>query len=180
MKLKTPKELGLTKVQFLNLCKLIAFVRTCVPPPKFDITSFHSFKDEAGDRVENINPSIAKYEDSCGTSACFCGYGPLAGIRAKKGESWWQYGQRVFGADHTSENVNTANTWEFLFSDEHVNTKNAACLRGAYLLTHGLPELNGLKGETYDLKEVPSKFKKEVNWELIDQYIKENSKGKTT
>jgi len=77
---------------------------------------------------------------SCGTTACFCGYAPLAGIRPKKGENWFEYAKRAITGGTTSWlRIDTNNVWDFLFSDEHKNSKAAAVKRGAWFLMHGLP-----------------------------------------
>lgn len=152
--MKTNKQLGLTKSQYKNIAKLTIFVRDSVPPPKFNILSFN--EDEGSGINEPIN---AKYE--CGTSACFCGYGPLAGIKPKKTEDWWDYSARVFGASYDWSGGDK-NTFRLLFDDEHKNSKDAAIKRGAYFLMNGFPETDNLsKWET------PRSFK--IDWPAIEK-----------
>src|SRR6478736_854002 len=131
--MKTPRQLKITKTQFKNIAKLITFVRAKVAPPKFDIETFHS--------EDNDQPSKATY--GCGTSACFCGYGPLAGIKPLPYENWFQYAARNFGAQ--SRWGNAEDIFELLFNDSHKNSKIAACKRGAYFLQNGLPESRNLE-----------------------------------
>lgn len=144
---KSAVELGITKEQRKNLAKLTVFVDKKVEPPKFDISNFNSDSpNHATDKVE------------CGTSACFCGYGPLAGIVIAPrqpgyyNESWAVYSERVFGVGMWGD------LYHLLFDANHTNTKEAAVLRGAYFLMHGLPKIYD------DLRfwEVPSNFK--PNW----------------
>ena len=148
--MKTAKQLGITPTQRRNIAKLTLFVKDAVPPPKFDIESHHS-----GD---NTNPSNATYE--CGTTACFCGYGPLAGIKPIKGENWFEYAARALTSGILSYGTPDSPIWEFLFSDSHKNSKAAAVRRGAYLLTHGLPE-----GKELSSYEPPRSFR--PDWEAI-------------
>jgi len=150
--MKTAKQLGLTKTQHKNLAKLTIFVRDSIPPPKFNIRSFHS--------EENEYPADATYNE-CSTSACFCGYGPLAGIKPRKAEDWNDYAGRVFGAklecfeDHA--------IFELLFDGTHKNSKVAAIKRGAYFLMNGLPKTNLYLGHW----EAPRSFS--PNWPEIEK-----------
>lgn len=158
MKLKTPKELGITKTQFKNLCKLITFVRKSVPPPTFNIETHHSEADY---------PIKATYE--CGTTACFCGYGPLAKIKPRKNEDWHDYSERVFGCAPSYWRTNR-DLWTWLFSEHHENSKEAACQRGAYFLVNGLPNSPDGFAINYSNAEVPKNFK--TPWKLIEEAAK--------
>lgn len=149
---KSAAELDLTKEQRKNLAHLCCFVEKSVPPPEFNIKQFNSDKF---DRVVYV-PSEAKYE--CGTTACFCGYGPLAGIAPTRKEGWIDYARRVFNAHARGNSI-----YPLLFDERHVNSKSAAVLRGCYFLMHGLPE-----GKYYDELcrwEVPADFI--PNWHSI-------------
>lgn len=141
--MKTAKELGITPTQRRNIARLTLFVKDAVPPPKFNIKHHHS--------VEKEFPSKATYE--CGTSACFCGYGPLAGIRPQKREDWFDYAGRTMTVSFESD------VWDWLFCDFHENTKSAAVRRGAYFLMNGLPDCNLYSGEA------PRSFR--PDWEAI-------------
>jgi hypothetical protein len=156
--LKTPEELGISKTQFKNLAKLITFVRTKVEPPKFDIGSFLKNPADEDDGAGHFDLVEPVYE--CGTTACFCGYGPLAKITPEEGELWKDYAERSFGAKHE--------IFDFLFSGEHLNCRDAACLRGAYLLINGLPILD--EDVSYDTVEVPESFI--PDWEAIEKAAK--------
>lgn len=144
--MKTAKQLGLTTTQHRNIARLTLFVKNSVPPPRFNIKHHHS---------KAWLPSEATYE--CDTSACFCGYGPLAGIKPQKGENWYEYAARVFTRGLLND------VWPFLFSEHHKNSKTAAMRRGAWLLTHGLPDTPN----SDDLRtwEAPHSFK--PNWKAI-------------
>ena len=171
--LKTPKQLGLTPEQYKNLAKLIIFVKERVEPPKFNIKYFYAKKNTKRKPGEDLYASsrttdeIGKPKYECGTVACFCGYGPLAGIRPKRGEDWSDYGARAFGADvGASYGDNLLRVWSFLFSDEHKNSKIAACKRAAWLLQHGLP----ITCSHFGYWEVPRSFK--PDWAAIDALAK--------
>jgi len=123
----THKSLGITKRQFKNIAKLTLFVKNKVVPPRFDINVF--FKNEFG--VERDLRQMKKEDYICGTSACFLGYGPLAGFKADDNEFWTSYSKRVFGEDNR--------IYEILFDTEHKNSKTAAVKRAAWLLTKGFP-----------------------------------------
>lgn len=127
-KLKTAEELGITPTQHRNIARLCLFVKDKVPPPKFDIKTWH--RDEKGEQC--AYPARAKYE--CGTSACFLGYAPLAGIEPEPKEYWDSYAARGFGAKEYYP------MYRLLFHSSHLNNKTAAVRRGAYFLTHGIPE----------------------------------------
>ena len=51
-------------------------------------------------------------ETECGTVACACAHGPMAGIARKGDESWSDYSHRAFGAFPYS------NYWRFLFAPD--------------------------------------------------------------
>jgi hypothetical protein len=159
LKLKSAKELGITTAQRRNIARLTVFVRDSVPPPKFDIKTFHTAS--SGEQCQN--PSEAKY--SCGSSACFLGYGPLAGMKPQGRESWYGYAQRFFASHEFGEADGSMERYAFLFSVQHKNSKVAAIKRGAWLLTHGLPE-----GEFLEDWEAPKSFR--PNWKLIEEAAK--------
>lgn len=171
--LKTHKELGITRKQRRNIAKLAMFVRDKVEPPKFNIKYFYAKKNTKRKPGEDLydnsmtTDEIGKPKYECGTVACFCGYGPLAGIRPKRGEGWADYGARAFGADMEKSYVdNLRQIWLFLFSDDHKNSKIAACKRAAWLLQNGLP----ITGAHYGYWEVPRSFK--PDWSAIDALAK--------
>lgn len=142
--MKTAKELGINPAQRRNIARLTLFVKDNVPPSRFDIRDHHS--------ENNDSPSEATYE--CGTSACFCGYGPLAGIKPSKDENWFEYAAR------TMTKFPREPVWNFLFGGYHKNSKIAAVRRGAWLLMNGLP-----KNEFLSTWEAPKSFK--PDWEAI-------------
>jgi hypothetical protein len=72
----------------------------------------------------------------CGTTACAAGHGPLCGIKSKRGETWNEYTERVFGLTFMSPE------WHFCFSsrwDSIDNTIKGASKRLIYFLNHGAP-----------------------------------------
>lgn len=165
-KLKTAKELCITERQYKNLAKLITFVLHKVEPPKFDIKSYYDDKKSDSNLGCDV---IGNPKYGCGTTACFCGHGPLAGIRPKHSEDWCSYGVRAFGVDMGERDGTTLrNMWLFLFSDAHKNSKIAACKRAAWLLQNGLP----LPAATnwYGSWEVPRSFK--PDWKAINALAK--------
>lgn len=145
---KSAKELELTSEQRKNLAKLVIFVNAKVPPPKFNIRLFNS------DSHIYATDSVG-----CGTTACFCGYGPLAGIKVLQDEQWQEYANRIFNAGAWG-NIKLYN---FLFDFKHENSKKAAVLRGAYYLMHGFPKYQ--YSEELKEMEVPKNFK--PNWHSI-------------
>ena len=56
------------------------------------------------ENYEWFNMSTFSEATECGTVACACGHGPLAGIERKGDESWNDYADRVFGVSPDSEN----------------------------------------------------------------------------
>lgn len=157
--MKTAKQLGLTKTQHKNLAKLTIFVRDKVEPPKFDITWFFQ-KDGSECGMDETCPSKKEY--SCGTSACFAGYGILAGIEAKKEENWGDYLCRVFGLEGNEYGSLICPIYKLLFHDSHENSKKAAILRGAYFLMKGIP-----KADLLSKWEAPKSFI--PNWPEIEK-----------
>lgn len=144
--MKTAKELGITPTQRRNIARLTLFVKDAVAPPRFNIGSHHS--------EENETPALATYE--CGTTACFCGYGPLAGIKPKKDEDWFDYAYR------TMTGRGDRALWKLLFDDGHKNSKDAAVRRGAYFLMNGFPTNKNLYAF-----EAPRSFR--PDWEAIKE-----------
>lgn len=161
--MKTAKQLNLTKTQHKNLAKLTIFVRDKVAPPKFNIRWFFTSKEDR-DHGHCCDDSVPNKDDySCGTSACFLGYGVLAGIKPRKEENWKSYGERFFGVKMAGDWFNGSDDkYNLLFNDLHKNSKSAAVKRGAYFLMNGIPENADLsKWET------PRSFK--PDWEAIEE-----------
>lgn len=72
----------------------------------------------------------------CGTSGCFVGHGPYAGVEKLENETWVEYGQKSFGITISSAE------WAYLFSSywcQIDNTAQGAAIRVLHFLTHGLP-----------------------------------------
>lgn len=109
----------LSKTQKENLVKLADFLDAHYNELKFNMFSYG-----------NYYPS----DNICGTVACAAGHGPMAGIRARESEVWYDYIHRVFIGDENSSSIYT-----FLFSQKWVvydNTPNGAAARIRYFLDH--------------------------------------------
>lgn len=159
--MKTAKQLGLTKSQHKNLAKLTIFVRDKVAPPRFNIRKFFIGKDENEDWGHcGVDVCPAKEEYVCGSSACFLGYAIPAGIKAKSGEEWADFGERAFGAEMGLGKDESL--YDLLFNDSHENSKSAAVKRGAYFLMYGFPDCDGF----LDGWEAPRSFK--PDWASIE------------
>lgn len=158
--MQTPKSLGITPTQFKNLAKLTIFVRDKVAPPKFNINKFFIGKGVAesnGDNSGDYCPSAKDY--TCGTSACFLGYGPLAGIKPQKDAIWWDYSAKSFGVTMSEMDHDL---YDLLFNDMHKNSKSAAVKRGAWFLMNGIPDYLHL-----EKWETPRSFK--PDWAEIEK-----------
>jgi hypothetical protein len=167
--MKTANELGLTPTQRKNLAKLTVYVRDKAEPPRFNINWFFRSEKNGRDHYAlNICPSIKEYE--CGTTACFLGYGIPAGIKARKQEMWRDYSKRAFGINMYSGNPPeySSDAYNFLFAEDHKNSKDAAALRGAWFLMNGLPHDTEVQGLCY--WETPSDF--EPDWDAIEAIAK--------
>ncbi len=161
--MKTAKQLGLTPTQYKNLAKLTVYVRDKVAPPKFDINSFFDSGKigECSHSGCDVCPSVKEYE--CGTTACFLGYGIPAGIKARKNETWEDYGARAFGVDLLASCSAWGDLYDLLFDDNHVNSKTAAAKRGAWFLMYGFPENDDFLNNW----ETPRNFK--PDWNAIEK-----------
>lgn len=157
-KLKSAEELGIKEFQRVNLARLTIFVREFVDDEFFNMSIFNGWNDYALD---------ASYE--CGTQSCFCGYGPLAGIKANSHESWDDYRSRCFGSDGYGGDA----LWFLLFSSDHIDSKVAAARRGAYFLMKGLPRFHGMRGDMCNW-EAPESFW--PNWEAIQELAEKDGK----
>lgn len=77
----------------------------------------------------------------CGSIGCALGHAPYAGIRKKRSENWWEYGQRCFVSGTNSDPV-----WNWCFSSywtSRDNTPDGAAKRIVYALRHGVPSKLG-------------------------------------
>ena len=86
----------ITPEQAKNLDMLAAYLEGL--PEDYALFSMETFEEETG----------------CGTVACACGHGPMAGVERKSDEIWDRYADRAFGASHRS------NYWYFLFSSDWI------------------------------------------------------------
>lgn len=135
--MKTAKQLKITPTQFKNLAKLTMFVRDKARWFSFDINFFFSSGNDNNHFGQDACPCIQEYQ--CGTTACFLGYGIPAGIKAHKKEIWSDYCKRAFGINMVDCGHPSHAMYRLLFSESHRNNKDAAALRGAWLLMNGLP-----------------------------------------
>lgn len=131
----TPKQLGITKRQYDNIEKLIAYGESvALTFHVFDMTVFFTDENE-----ESINPSksVTHYKNECGTTACFAGLGPLAGVSGKGFSLWWDYIEIKFGAFSASGQYR----WMFHHNWATVdNTLAGACKRARIFLESGIPD----------------------------------------
>lgn len=75
----------------------------------------------------------------CGTTACFAGHGPLAGIPAEPDEMWDTYVTRCF-LEPDGNNLSFAHPyWSWLFSEHWPSSIPEAVKRAAWLLEKGSP-----------------------------------------
>lgn len=125
-----------TKKQIENLTKLADFLERVVPPPKFDIRNYLSSGN--GYSID-LDDATSEVYNTCGTSACAAGHGPLAGIRKLKSDDGWDgYCRRVFGADPYSDD----GEWHWMFSNRWANRDNTpegAAARIKWYLAYGVP-----------------------------------------
>ena len=133
----TNEELDITEEKRSNLTKLADLLERVVPPPEFDMSSFVDSELERGIPAYSY-PIYATAEvyAHCGTVACACGHGPMAGMPGLEGEDWTGYSERVF---HLSP---FQPEWDFLFSGQWAdidNTPKGAAARIRRLLDKGLP-----------------------------------------
>lgn len=80
-------------------------------------------------------PTDAAGEIGWGSVACAVGHGPAAGVRAKDGETWSQYENRVFGL--------SSKEWDWCFHNEWVytdDTPHGAARRILHMLEFGVPD----------------------------------------
>lgn len=111
--------------QEANLRKLAAYLLTLPADyPDFEMSDF------TGD-------GSAPQRVTCGTAACAVGHGPAAGFKAKRGEDWGPYSERLFISQSFSE------AWQWCFSglwSRADNTVHGASARISWLLDNGLPK----------------------------------------
>lgn len=84
------------------------------------------------EEVVPIDPNV------CGTTACFAGHGPNAGIPPEEHENWDEYVKRVFlSTKKDSSPACLSPYFHWLFGAEWESSIPEAVKRAAYLLEHG-------------------------------------------
>ena len=136
------EPIEVTDQQIANLEALASLLERHVPPPEFDmnvyVSSTKKYKLSGYMRsLGSANPAQVKseYYTDCGTVACACGHGPLAGVKPKRGEDWEDYSIRAFTNGQPR-------LWSFLFSsDWHDvdNTPKGAAARIRQAIAEGIP-----------------------------------------
>jgi hypothetical protein len=128
--------LQVTKEQRSNLARLALHLRTQKPSDEFDMIWYAENK-----RGQKVSP-YAVQKHPCGTTCCAIGTGPKIGIKAKRGEDWDSYGDRVF----IDACANGCAKWGFMFAGHHDDIPYLAAKRIAWLLcdkdiagAHGIP-----------------------------------------
>lgn len=86
------------------------------------------FPDISAISPKRLSPANLPRINTCGTSTCFAGFGPLAGIAAEEdedgvSETWIEYVFRVYGFTLNCD------AWDFFFSGAHPNDKILCGLR---------------------------------------------------
>lgn len=155
-----------TKKQRQNTAILTLFVHNLpnkVKNENFNMLGLNGFGDDCGAtpfQAQGMtcllnNPTPSK-TPKCGTSGCFCGWGPAAGIKPIKKESWLAYAQRQFGATYEDY---YDKVWNTLFEAKWGGTADDAAKRGAWLIQTGTTlSINDCPGQFDDFKP---------NWKFI-------------
>jgi hypothetical protein len=144
-------------------------------PPGYDGFDMKWYVQNGGN--DSFTHPVRKPEHmGCGTSACFAGHGPHAGIMGKNGEVWGQYVDRVFGCSIV-EGANEG-PWVWLFHSGWPNSIELALKRAAWLLQGGyVPEVdqsysyddNGKELEVLDWEEPDGFSTFTPDWDKITQ-----------
>lgn len=114
-------EVQLSEFQRGNLRRLAAFLSR-LPAETFDMEVF-------------CDISRVTAQKHCGTVGCAVGYGPNAGIACLTGESWVQYGDRVFVSFKSDD-------WDWMFNGQWSgidNTPVGAAKRILFYTRRGIP-----------------------------------------
>lgn len=85
--------------------------------------------------VDEIAPQ--KSASACGTIGCLVGHGPMAGIKPRVGENWFDYSERCFIPDSLR-----GDEWLWCFAPEWEsvdNTPEGGAKRILWMLNFGLP-----------------------------------------
>lgn len=127
-----------TNEQRNNLLQLALYVWNL--PDDYDRFCMFAFWDEPLGLRETpylYNHSTV-VKPACGTTACFAGHGPAAGVRlSENDQDWHRYIRRVFGLESLSDD------WDWLFASdwqEFDNTTKGAAKRAFYFLKYGIPK----------------------------------------
>jgi len=124
-------EVNISALKRKNLNKLADYLDASTPPPKFDMMFF--FMRRQGNNLGNLNDPYQikdEFYTECDTVACAVGHGPLAGIKAKKGETWATYAFRTLCSCDDSFDWCFAQYWA-----DHDNTPKGAAARIRYMLS---------------------------------------------
>lgn len=110
-----------------------------------------------------ISPSSKKINE-CGTTCCFLGHFPMAGIKAKRNEDWWLYLRRVMSDDYFSQ----SDAYKWLFDSGWPNDIDFCLKRAAYALRFGVPPFNrGAWGFAVNYEEQAKKIR--PNWNKLKE-----------
>lgn len=132
----------MTKQQQSNLAKTAIFLIEEAKDEHFDMAFYLSAREDTGDNPQKVR----EYYSECGTTCCFAGHGPIA-LKSKinKNDDWEDYQLRVFGIDEAHH----LKDWEFLFSQNWLNSRKQAASRALTFLEKGLPESFSESSSTY-------------------------------
>lgn len=133
---------SLTPIQRQNLAKLTLYVAS-LPA---DYQHFNmEFYVRNGGFDGNISP-VRKMIPACGTSACFAGHGPHAGINPLPGEVWEDYVKRNF--INQDDDGNWPKEFDWLFGSFWEHSIHDAIKRAAWLLQTGdCPKVEEIEDE---------------------------------
>lgn len=120
-------------------------------------------RDFAVFKGKSIRPGHKNYHN-CGTSCCFLGHFPMAGIKAKQNEDWWAYLRRVMGDDHFDE----TDAYDWLFDPGWPDDIDFCLKRAAYALKFGVPFHDGRYTSDFDCHVKPAE-RIRPNWNKLKE-----------
>lgn len=127
-----------TPLQLQNIAKLALYVNGLPENYEhFDMMSFAHIP--TGGFLHGFLHEVVMIDTcECGTTACFAGHGPHAGIAPKEGENWDSYCSRAFGASSYSGGGGGGyDDYLWLFDANWPSNPHQAAKRAAWLLQGG-------------------------------------------
>lgn len=152
-----------TEADYHKLCNLAKLACWCKDNKNIIADEFKMHYFIQSNFVMDTSCDIAKIKP-CGTSACFCGHGPSAGIEPLEDENWGEYGERNFTPVPTDEFAEEPH-FDWLFGAGHADDINLAVNRAAYYIQMGISTLNGYNLNTDEVKDIDPNF--QIDWPLL-------------